>query len=143
MMRSEVRWDIECILATLIGKEITVRAAACWCKTWHRRPPWCWTPVSELLLADDFPAVHTPVYFLGTLTAFRREGINVYARLTLPPSLDEPAMMLVTSADGFTAIIMRAGFVKLAFPFDVAPKSAESSRNSTARCSDQLPRWFQ
>jgi hypothetical protein len=112
-------WDIDRLLAGLIGTEVRAAAKAFSPVPRNGQAPRCFMPVRELYLPDNSQPAGLPVFFEGRLCEFERQIGVVVVRLDAPTAADAasegPALFR-----GKTAVLLRGpALVELAFPFQV------------------------
>lgn len=121
-------WDIDSLLAGLIGTEVRAAAKAFSPVPRNGEAPRRFMPVRDLYLPDNSQPAALPVFFEGRLCEFERHVGVVCVRLDAPTAADtasEGSMLF----RGKTAVILRGpALVELAFPFQVErlPADAEN-----------------
>ena len=113
------QWDVDRILAQLLGDYVRVAAKSFSLRSLHDAAPLRFIPVRDLYLPDNSQPVGLLVFFEGKLLEFERQIGVVFVRL------DAPALV-TDSPDGTVffrgkaAVILRGPAVlELAFPFHV------------------------
>lgn len=118
---SKPQWEIDRLLARLVGRPIRVAAEWFSAVQWDGRSMPEFVRVADLILPDHSRSGPLPVFFEGRLRQFDRRIGVVFVTLNAP-SLPERTADGLVQFRGAAAVVLRGpATVRLSFPFRVEP----------------------